>query len=366
MSKQIDIDTLQDWFSSRRPVTVLDVRTEAARAEWAIPESRHVDVYDELRAGRAGALASVELPLDRPVVTVCNAGRVSQLAADVLATRGFDAWSLEDGMKAWSLAWNRADVPAPNPGARVIQLRRVGKGCLSYLVASAGDAVAIDPSLPVRVYQRLVADEGWMLRHVVETHVHADHLSRGRALAAATGARLHLPPQRRVAFPFAPLGDGQPLVVGDTTITALHTPGHTDESTTYLMDGIAFTGDTLFVRGLGRPDLHADGSEARRRARALFASLTRLAALPSDVLVLPGHTSEAVPFDGRPIATRMQDVRGWLTPWMASEATFVERLLADLPPVPPNFAAIVALNEAGEEAAAPADLEAGANRCAVA
>jgi glyoxylase-like metal-dependent hydrolase (beta-lactamase superfamily II) len=366
MSRQIDIDTLQAWFSAQRPVTVLDVRNDAARAQWSIPESLHVDAYDQLRSGLPGRLASVDLPRDRPVVAVCNAGRVSQLAADVLTTRGFDAWSLEGGMKAWSLAWNQAEIPMADQGVRVIQLRRAGKGCLSYLVASAGDAVVIDPSLPAHVYQRLIAREGWTLRHVIETHVHADHLSRGRALAATTGAELHLPRQRRVAFPFIPIEDGEQMPVGYVAMTALHTPGHTDESTTYLISGAAFTGDTLFVRGVGRPDLHASVDEARRRAADLFASLKKLTDLPSDMLVLPGHTSESVPFDDRPLMTRIQDVRAWLTPWMATEAAFADRLLADVPPVPPNFAAIVALNEAGEEAADPTELEAGANRCAVA
>jgi glyoxylase-like metal-dependent hydrolase (beta-lactamase superfamily II)/rhodanese-related sulfurtransferase len=366
MSRQIDIDALQDWLTAERPVTILDVRNEAARAQWSIPESLHVDAYDQLRSGLAGPLATVDLPRDRPVVAVCNAGRVSQLAADVLTTLGFDAWSLAGGMKAWSLAWNQADIPMAASGVRVIQLRRAGKGCLSYLVASAGDAVVIDPSLPPHVYQRLVQREGWALRHVVETHVHADHLSRGRGLAAATGAQLHLPRQQRITFPFTPIDDGQQIVVGSATITALHTPGHTDESMTYLMNGIVFTGDTLFIRGVGRPDLHANRDKARRRARDLFGSLKTLMALPSGTLVLPGHTSEAMPFDGQPLTARIQDARAWLTPWTVTEATFVDRLLADLPPAPPNFAAIVALNETGDEAADPTDLEAGANRCAVA
>jgi glyoxylase-like metal-dependent hydrolase (beta-lactamase superfamily II)/rhodanese-related sulfurtransferase len=366
MSNEIDVDTLQDWLDSQRPVTILDVRNDAARAQWSIPGSVHVDAYDELRAGRAGPLASVDLPHDQPVVAVCNAGRLSRIAADVLTQRGFDAWSLEGGMKAWSLAWNLADVPLPHTSLRVIQLRRAGKGCLSYLVASAGEAVVIDPSLPADLYRHLAEREGWTLRHVIETHVHADHLSRARALAAAAGARLHLPRQRRVTFPFTAIDDGQQIVVGHMTITALHTPGHTDESTTYLMDGVAFTGDTLFIRGVGRPDLHADGDEARRRARDLLASLRKLAALPPGTLVLPGHTNDAIPFDRQPIVSRMRDVLAWLTPWIENETTFVERLLAHVPPAPPNFAAIVALNEAGDDAGDPADLEAGANRCAVA
>ena len=85
MSKQIDADTLRTWLDEQRPVTVLDIRHDEARTQWAIPGSVHVNAYDELREGRLGELATAELPRDRPVVTVCGAGRVSQTAADLLA-----------------------------------------------------------------------------------------------------------------------------------------------------------------------------------------------------------------------------------------------------------------------------------------
>ena len=111
MRKQIDAETLRSWLEAQRPVTVLDVRTDDARAQWAIPGSLHVNAYEALRDGQAGALADLALEADRPVVTVCNAGITSQAAADVLAHRGFDARSLTGGMKAWSLAWNTALVP---------------------------------------------------------------------------------------------------------------------------------------------------------------------------------------------------------------------------------------------------------------
>ena len=94
----------------------------------AIPGSMHINAYEALRAGQPGALTDAALPRERPVVTVCNAGRVSQTAADILAGRGFDARSLAGGMKAWSLAWNTAGVPLADDLVRVIQLRRTGKG----------------------------------------------------------------------------------------------------------------------------------------------------------------------------------------------------------------------------------------------
>ena len=213
-----------------------------------------------------------------------------------LRARGYDAMSLSGGMKAWSLAWNSAVVPVAESAATVIQVRRTGKGCLSYLIGDDGEAAVIDPSLPPEVYQRLAAERGWVIRHVLDTHVHADHLSRSRALAAAAGATLHLPQQRRVAFAYAPIRDGDLLRVGASQIVALRTPGHTMESTCYLLDGRAlFTGDTLFLAGVGRPDLEASAGEARARAGLLHDSLQRLLTLPAETLVLPGHTSVPAP-----------------------------------------------------------------------
>ena len=367
MTKQIEAETLREWLDGQQPVTVLDIRTDDDRAQWAIPGSVHLNAYEALRAGQPGALADAAFPLDRPVVTVCNAGRVSQTAAEMLADRGFDARSLAGGMKAWSLAWNAADVPLSDASVRVIQVRRTGKGCLSYVVGSGGEAAVIDPSVSPAVYLELTRRHEWSIRYVLETHVHADHLSRVRELVRQTGATLLLPPQERVKFTFAAIADGERVPLGNASLTATHTPGHTNESTSYVLNETAvFTGDTLFTNGVGRPDLHADREAARQRARALFASLTRLRALHPQTVVLPAHASEPIAFDGRAVATQIGDVETWLSRWLASEAGFVERVTSKLPLTPPNFARIVELNEAGEfPTSDPTDLEAGANRCAV-
>jgi glyoxylase-like metal-dependent hydrolase (beta-lactamase superfamily II) len=345
----------------------VDVRTDDDRAQWVIPGSVHVNAYDALRAGQPGRLADATFPRDRPVVTVCGGGGVSRAAADMLVERGFDARSLTGGMKAWSLAWNAADVPLADESCRVIQVRRTGKGCLSYIVGSGTDAAVIDPSVSPDVYVEIAHRHGWSIRHVLETHVHADHLSRARELVRRTGAAHLLPPQQRVRFAFTPMADGDRISVGCAALAAMHTPGHTDESTSYVVNATAvFTGDTLFTNGVGRPDLHADPEAARQRTRALFESLNRLRALRADMVVLPSHTSDPVAFDGRAVAAPLGEVSTWLSEWLVSKSAFVERVTSKLPPTPPNFVRIVKLKEAGEfPVTDPTDLEAGPNRCAV-
>src|SRR4029453_10013616 len=172
MPNTIEVNTLRDWLEAHHSVVVLDVRSDEDRIQWAIPGSVHVNAYEALKAGQPGALAYAILPHDRPVVTVCNAGRVSQTAAAILADRGFDARSLIGGMKAWSLAWNTADVPLLDSTVRVIQVRRTGKGCLSYVVASESEAAVIDPSLPADVYVTLAHRGEWTMRTCLGAPIH--------------------------------------------------------------------------------------------------------------------------------------------------------------------------------------------------
>jgi rhodanese-related sulfurtransferase len=120
--------TLRDMLERGERVTVVDVRKGEDHAEWSIPGSLHVDAYDALNSGDDGAMEGLELPEDTPVVTVCGRGRSSAVAADQLRRQGYEALSLEGGMKAWSLVWNTAEVPLPGASAEVMQMRRTGKG----------------------------------------------------------------------------------------------------------------------------------------------------------------------------------------------------------------------------------------------
>jgi glyoxylase-like metal-dependent hydrolase (beta-lactamase superfamily II) len=365
--KTISVETLRTWLEEGHPVTILDVRPAAERAEWAIPGSIHVDAYDALKAHDPAALAAMDVPSDVPVMTVCAAGKTSLIAAEQLAARGVEACSLDGGMKAWSLAWNTAEVPLEDRSTRVIQVRRTGKGCLSYLIGAGAEAFVIDASLDPQVYLDLARTHGWQISSVFDTHIHADHLSRSRQLAERSGAMLFLPDQQRVSFPFTAVRDGDILATLHLMLTALHTPGHTPESTCYLLNNaVLFTGDMLFPTSIGRPDLHANAQETRARASLLYHSLHKLLALPSETLVLAGHASQPVPFDGKVIGARLSEVDEQVSLLHATQTVFVETLLRSLPPTPPNYERIVRLNEAGLVPEGDmTELEAGANRCAI-
>lgn len=363
----ISVDELVDKLDAHIPLAVLDLRSGQDRASWSIPGSMHVDAADQLKAGIPGLLDQTDLPAGIPVVAVCNTGVASAIAAEQLRARGIEAYSLAGGMTAWSLAWDSVEIPLPQPGVTLLQVRRIGKGCLSYVLASGGAAAVIDPSVDVEVYRQLARQRGWTITHVLETHIHADHLSRAHELASQTHARLGVPAQQRVSFPFQPVEPNERIRIGDAELEAMHTPGHTLESTTYRLGDLAlFTGDTLFLSSVGRPDLEASAGEARTRATLLYRSLGLLANLPGVLLVLPGH-AESIGFEGQPITRPLAEVIPALDLLQLREDGFVDAVLARIPPAPPNHHEIVRRNEQGKRATnADLGLEAGANRCAIA
>jgi glyoxylase-like metal-dependent hydrolase (beta-lactamase superfamily II)/rhodanese-related sulfurtransferase len=363
---EVTADQLRAALVKGEPAEILDVRPRDQFESWHVAGSRHVGSYEALKDGREDVYDDLSVPQDGPVVTVCGAGNTSRMAARQLREQGVEAYSLAGGLRAWTFAWNAATKRFPE--AEVVQLRRTGKGCLSYLVGSEEEALVIDPSLSPEVYEEQAERRGWRITDVLDTHVHADHLSRARRLADRTGATLSLPVQDRVSFPFQPLGDGDTVPVGHATLEALHTPGHTPKSTTYrLGESALFTGDTLFLEGVGRPDLDADPEEGWRKARRLYQSIKRLAGLPGELLVLPGHASEPVPFDGEVIGVPLGTVKDQVGALGETEDQFVGRVTANVPPTPPNHETIISANTTSEWPSEGdlVDLEAGGNRCAV-
>ena len=364
--KTIDAHTLNAWLSSGQPISLLDIRPMKERMEWRIPHSLHIDAYDQLKAGNDESLQALYLDKKTPVVTFCAGGKLSLFAAEILTQRGYSVFSLEGGMKAWNYAWNTAETQV-GENLSIIQVRRLAKGCLSYLIASEGEAMVIDANLDPEVYLQLAQEKGWKILHVADTHVHADYVSRTKELALASGATHYMLEQAQVEYPFTPIKDGEEIELGGSRVVVLHTPGHTDESISFWLEqGVLLTGDTLFTDGIGRPDLKADEQKARQKASALFKSLQKILLLDPATVILPAHLATSLGLHQGLIAERLDNLVNKIPALELTIEEFVQTLLDKLPPTPPNYLAISAINRSGNHADHNlADLEAGANRCAI-
>jgi glyoxylase-like metal-dependent hydrolase (beta-lactamase superfamily II)/rhodanese-related sulfurtransferase len=361
----ISTEQLTTWLDDKKDVFVVDVRPKDQRDEWHIPGSVHLDAYKRLNKGDSSVLDELKIPGNIPVVAVCAAGRTSMIVAEELRKRGIEAYSLQGGMNEWSLAWNTATMHFGN--YEVLQFRRTGKGCLSYMVISQDECLVIDASLPLKAYENVLTERSLKLKFVADTHIHADHLSRSMQLARKFNVPFYLPAQHKVSFTFSPLAPNDVLSIPNVNITALHTPGHTLESSCYLVnDELLFTGDTLFVDGIGRPDLNTTPEESARKATMLYHSLQRLLAFADDTIIMPGHTSSPVEFNNIPINAPISFIRQNVAMLRLSQDDFVKTIVERIPPTPPNFLSIIEANTTGKyEGINAVDMEAGSNRCAI-
>jgi hydroxyacylglutathione hydrolase len=225
---------------------------------------------------------------------------------------------------------------------------------ISYLVGCGGKACAavVDPVGEVGIYLDAAHASRMRILYVIDTHIHADHLSTGRPLAAAAGAEYVLSAEAEARSPFRPVRDRDVLALGNVVVEVLHTPGHTPEHVCLLVTDrtraeepwLVLTGHTLMVGDVGRTELATD---AERGARMLFRSLSRLKALAEYLEVLPGAYSGSVCGRGlsaKPGSTIGFEKRHNAAFRIADEETFVAAMLADVPPPPPRAAELRASN----------------------
>jgi glyoxylase-like metal-dependent hydrolase (beta-lactamase superfamily II) len=295
-------------------------------------------------------------------------GTRARQGAEVLDRHGRAAEVLDGGMRAWASTYD--SVEGQFGDATVVQLRRRGKGCLSYVIGAGVECVVIDPSLDIDHYRRVAHEHDWTITHVLDTHLHADHISGARDLVAVTGAALWLNPADHFTFAFEPLRDGRSIALAPgvaLSVSAVSVPGHTEGSTMYqLGEGAIFTGDTIFLESVGRPDL---ADQVEPFAHSLYRSIhERVLPLGDDIAVFPAHYGASVDVHyGVFVAQSLGVLRQTLPALALNEADFVAWAIANVKDRPPNYQHIVRIN-AGTEARGDeaGSLELGPNRCAVA
>jgi glyoxylase-like metal-dependent hydrolase (beta-lactamase superfamily II)/rhodanese-related sulfurtransferase len=335
------------------------------------------DMLDSIVAGAEKGLTQ-QLPKDLPILVVCAKGQSSEYVAQALRRMGFECATLQGGTKAWSDHYATRAVEETGE-LSVYQVSRSARGCLSYVVSSQGKAIVIDPSRHLDLYLGLAQEKKFSISAVIDTHGHADHISGGVQLGARTGAPYFLHPYDAIhpmdvlpaTIPYEYLREGQRIVFGRHELTVLHIPGHTLGLVALRLDDrYLFTGDSIFIRSIARPDL---GGKADAWAPLHGRSLRRLLANPGTIKVLPGHFSSLAEADetGRFCAS-LEDLKqqndGLLALQKESEEGFVRYLLASLPAFIPEYVDIKRVNAGlltpSEEVAAT--LETGKNVCALA
>jgi glyoxylase-like metal-dependent hydrolase (beta-lactamase superfamily II) len=377
---QLQVEELARRLDVGEPLQVLDIRAPEKVARGRVQFGRALD-YRALPAAAIYRLPSLEpLALDpaRPVAVICGHGNSSKQATAFLRQRGLEAYSVAGGMAAWETVYVARRL-APTPSLEhVVQVDRVGKGALSYVLASQGEAVVVDPGRHVERYDALLAELGARPVAVLDTHLHADYLSGAGAAAAQWQVPYHLHPDDARSpyddtpgrLQYRPLADGDQIALGHATLHVAHLPGHTLGSVGLIADdgpGLALTGDFLFVQSVGRPDL---GGQGAAWARLLWRSLERARhSWPGELLVLPAHyagererradRSVAARFDviaATNEAAAIQDERAFLA-WVAAQTV-----------APPETYRTIKLANLGLATLSEADaeiVEFGPNQCAV-
>lgn len=363
--KEIDIQQLSNWLKIGKNITILDIRPLSERNEWYIPNSVHINAYDNLKAGNLESLDDLQIDIHKPVVTLCAGGKLSLFAAEILAKKGFDSYSLKGGMKAWNYAFDTAIMEFQN--FKIIQIRRLAKGCLSYIIGSKNSAIVIDASLDPQIYDNIAQKEAWTIEFVTDTHIHADYVSRTKELANFTKAKHLMNSLADVSYSFDSLSDNEDIKVGNIKIKTIHTPGHTRESTTFAIEKhILLTGDTLFTDGIGRPDLKSNEEETKHKTKALYKSLEFIKTFDDDTLIFPAHISKPIEFGQAIITEKLGKIKEIIPALSFDIENFLENILSKLPPSPSNYLTIAEINKTGNlNDFIIAELEAGANRCAV-
>ncbi|CAM3510610.1 rhodanese-like domain-containing protein [Aeromicrobium ponti] len=371
--KEMTAKQVAEFVIEKKDLFILDVRNESDYRDWKIEGEKVESVnipYFDLIDGVGPALE--KLPKDKQILVVCAKEGSSKFVAESLEEAGVANISyLQGGMKSWSEYLYKAEVYR-DENVKVYQFIRVGKGCLSYMVVSENEALIVDPSRFTGIYEEEAAKDGVKITHIVDSHLHADHISGGKELSERTGGKYYLMRSEGATFDFNALEEHDEIVFEEVKlqVLAVKTPGHTPGSVSFFVnDKLLFSGDTIFVGGLGRPDL---GGKVAEWAQDLFNTVyEKVASIADDVIVLPGHYADLddeMNEEGF-IGDLLGNIRSRNELMQnKNKEEFVDMVVANAnTETPPNFEEIVAINRGviKAEAEKQQELEIGPNRCAL-
>ncbi|MGG2952798.1 MBL fold metallo-hydrolase [Geobacillus stearothermophilus] len=373
MVKEMTVQQMTEKVLNKESLFILDVRNESDFRDWKIEGENfaYLNVpYFELIDGVDSIVD--RLPKDQDIVVVCAKGGSAAFVAEQLTEAGVDnVYTLAGGMQAWSEHLHQAKVYEDDQ-LKIYQFIRVGKGCLSYMVISGSEALVVDPLRFIDVYEQAAQQEGVKITHIVDSHLHADHLSGGKALAERTGATYYLMKSEGAVFDFEPLEQHETIDFANVhlEVLAVKTPGHTPGSVSFFVNGKwLFSGDTIFVGGLGRPDL---GGKVAEWAADLYDTVyEKVAAMADDVIVLPAHYAnldEEINAEGY-VGDTLGRIRA-RNEMMQNKPKdeFIDLVIQSAnTETPPNFEDIVAINRGLKtvDIETQRELEIGPNRCAL-
>lgn len=371
--KQMSAKEVTKKVFNKEPFFILDVRNESDFADWKIEGENieYVNVpYFDLLDGVEGILNKI--PTDKEILVVCAKEGSSIMIAEMLVDEGLTVSYLQGGMKAWSEYLQPVKVGDLSSGGEIYQFVRIGKGCLSYMVISENEAAVIDATRMTDVFLDFAKEKNAKITHILDTHLHADHISGGRKLAEETKATYWLPPKdaEEVVFNYQPLNGGNNITVGNTEINihALYSPGHTIGSTSFVVDEkYLLSGDILFIDSIGRPDLAGLADDWVGDLRETLYK--RYKELSEALIVLPAHfmIMEEINEDGsvaKPLGELFAENHGLN---IEDEQEFRNMVTNNLPPQPNAYQDIrqtnmgkLTPNEEDQR-----EMEIGPNRCAV-
>jgi len=370
--KTITVKELARKVLNHEDLFIIDARNTDDFDDWKI-EGKNIEIinapYFELLEGVDPI--QDKLPKNKEIYVICAKGGSSEFVAEQIVEAGFtNVYSVEGGMKAWSEHLEPIKIGDLKNGGSIYQFVRIGKGCLSYLVESNGEGAMIDTNRMLEPYESFIKEHHIHLNYILDTHLHADHISGGRKLAEKLGATYCLPPKdaTEVHFEYDSIHDKDEFIIGNTIIKAVYSPGHTIGSTSFVIDDqYLLTGDILFIDSIGRPDL---AGKAEDWAGDLRNTLyTRYKELADDLLVLPAHYMGIKEMNedgsiGEKLGELYQKNHGLN---IADEHEFRKTVTENLPPQPNSYQEIRETNMGkmipNEEQ--QREMEIGPNRCAV-